>query len=105
MDSMSQGIATIDASGRAVTSNRRHQELLGFSAELMATQPTMEQLVRFQIERGDFGEGLQLRGRGSARLRDAWATIPAIQGPETYMRRTHDGNTLEVAPCPCPMVA
>ena len=102
MDSMSQGIATIDASGRAITSNRRHQELLGFSAELMATQPTMEQLVRFQIERGDFGEGcsyVDAVARGYVTHGDS---IPATQAPETYTRRTHDGHTLEVKTLPLP---
>jgi PAS domain S-box-containing protein len=40
LDSMSQGISTIDANGRVTLSNRRYQELLGFSDELMASQPT-----------------------------------------------------------------
>ncbi len=102
MDSMDQGIATIDASGRTLTSNRRHQELLGFSAELMATQPTMEQLVRFQIERGDFGEDcsyVDAVARGYVTHGD---TIAPIFGPETYTRRTRDGRTLEVKTRPLP---
>jgi len=102
LDNMSQGIATIDASGRTVTSNRRHQELLGFPEALMATKPTMEQLVRFQIERGDFGENFQFVdavARGYVAVGDK---VPAIQGPETYLRQTRDGKTLEVRTRPLP---
>jgi PAS domain-containing protein len=68
LDSMSQGMAAIDATGRTIHWNRRYQEMLGFPEELMATKPTMEQLVRFQIERGDFGDDFQLCGRGRAGL-------------------------------------
>jgi PAS domain S-box-containing protein len=102
LDSMSQGIATIDARGRTVTSNRRHQELLNLPESLMATQPTMEQLVRFQIDRGDFGDDFQFVdavARGYVSVGDK---VPAIQGPETYMRKTRDGKTLEVRTRPLP---
>ncbi len=102
LDSMSQGIATIDAAGRTLTSNRRHQELLDFPESLMATQPTMEQLVRFQIARGDFGDNLQFVdavARGYVAVGDK---VPPIQGPETYLRKTRDGKTLEVRTRPLP---
>jgi PAS domain S-box-containing protein len=102
LDSMAQGIATIDATGRTIMSNRRHQELLGFSEALMATKPTMEQLVRFQIERGDFGENLsfvEAVARGYVGVGDK---VPPIQGPEVYMRKTRDGRTLEVLTRPLP---
>ncbi len=54
MDHMSQGIATINAEGRITNSNKRYRELLNFSEELMATQPTIEELAKIQITRGDF---------------------------------------------------
>ncbi|MFO1244629.1 MAG: hypothetical protein U1E71_05525 [Ramlibacter sp.] len=68
----------------------------------MATKPTMEQLVRFQIERGDFGENFQFVdavARGYVAVGDK---VPAIQGPETYLRQTRDGKTLEVRTRPLP---
>ncbi|HZY17725.1 MAG TPA: PAS-domain containing protein [Ramlibacter sp.] len=102
LDSMGQGIATIDASGRTLMSNRRHQELLGFPESLMATQPTMEQLVRFQIERGDFGENFEFVdavARGYVAVGDK---VPALQGPETYLRKTREGRTIEVQTRPLP---
>jgi PAS domain S-box-containing protein len=102
LDSMAQGIATIDASGRTVMSNRRHHELLGFSEELMATQPTMEQLVRFQIARGDFGENFAYVDAVARGYVAVGATTRPIDGPETYLRKTRDGRTLEVLTRPLP---
>ena len=102
LDSMSQGIATIDAEGRVIMSNRRYQELLGFTDELMATHPTMEQLVRLQIDRGDFGhefDFVDAVARGYVAVGDK---LPAIQGPETYFRKSRDGRTLEVLTRPLP---
>ena len=100
LDSMSQGIATIDADGRIVMSNRRYQELLGFSDALMATRPTLEQLLRLQIERGDFGDDFSFV---DAVARGYVANnVPPIRGPETYMRKTRDGRTLEVLTQPLP---
>ncbi len=102
LDSMSQGIATINVHGRTVTSNRRHRELLNLPDELMARQPTMEELVRFQIDRGDFGKDFQFVdavARGYVSVGDK---VPAIQGPETYLRKTADGKTLEVRTRPLP---
>ena len=102
LDSMSQGIATLDASGRIVTSNRRHQALLDFPEALMARRPTMEELVRFQIARGDFGENFSFvdaLARGYVAVGD---TTPPLQGPESYLRKTREGRTLEVRTRPLP---
>jgi len=102
LDSMIQGIATIDGTGRVVTSNRRHQQLLNLPEGLMAKQPTMEELVRFQIDRGDFGENFQFVdavARGYVAVGDK---VEAIKGPETYLRKTPDGKTLEVRTRPLP---
>ncbi len=123
MDNMSQGLATIDATGRVTNSNRRYRELLGFSEELMATQPLLDELARLQIERGDFeanaeaemvrqdaqrasalGERLPSNGRSE------WANAARIatgqqsaspSGPVTYMRKSR-GHALEVMTQPLP---
>jgi nitrogen fixation/metabolism regulation signal transduction histidine kinase len=62
----------------------------------------MEQLVRFQIDRGDFGENFQFVdavARGYVAVGDK---VEAIKGPETYLRKTPDGKTLEVRTRPLP---
>ncbi|MGZ5846786.1 MAG: PAS-domain containing protein [Ramlibacter sp.] len=102
LDNMSQGISAVDARGRVTMSNRRYQELLGLPESLMATQPTMEQLVRFQIDRGDFGpdfEFVDAVARGYVAVGDK---VAALQSPETYKRKTHDGRVLEVHTRPLP---
>ncbi|WP_145889962.1 PAS domain-containing hybrid sensor histidine kinase/response regulator [Caenimonas sedimenti] len=102
LDSMAQGICTMNAAGRAIMSNRRYGELLGFSEELMASQPTMEQLVRLQIDRGDFGEDFKFVDAVARGYVAEGDKVPAIQGPEVYMRKTTDGRTLEVLTRPLP---
>ncbi len=123
MDNMSQGLATIDANGRVTNSNRRYRELLGFSEELMATQPLLDELAKIQIERGDFeanaeaelvrqeakrfsslGEKLPSNGlsewANAARIATGQQNATA-SGPVTYMRKAL-GRALEVMTQPLP---
>lgn len=102
LDAMGQGISAMDASGRTVFYNRRYLELLDFPASLMDTRPTMEQLVRYQIGRGDFGENFEYVdavARGYVSIGDK---VPPLQGPETYLRRTREGRWLEIMTRPRP---
>ncbi len=116
MDHTNQGLATIDASGRVTNVNKRYCELLGFSEELMATQPTVEQLAKLQIQRGDFDDD-ELVSQEAQRLQalgqklpsdglDAWnrSLLAAMGlaenskpqfGASTYMRKAR-GRTMEV---------
>jgi PAS domain S-box-containing protein len=117
MDHTNQGLATIDASGRVTHTNKRYCELLGFSEELMATQPTMDELAQLQIARGDFDDDAKLVETEASRLQalgqklpqnglDEWSDAllramglgqekPSTSGPSTYIRKTF-GRTLEV---------
>jgi PAS domain S-box-containing protein len=123
MDNMSQGLATIDANGRVTNSNRRYRELLGFTEELMATQPLLDDLARLQIDRGDFeanaeAELVQQEAKRFAALGERlpshglsqWANAARIatgqqssshSGPITYMRKSR-GHALEVMTQPLP---
>ncbi|HSW17950.1 MAG TPA: PAS-domain containing protein, partial [Ramlibacter sp.] len=102
LDSMGQGIATIDANGRVTMSNRRHQELLNLPEWLMIKRPTMDELVTFQTERGDFGKNFEFVDTEARSYVAVGAKVPPINGPETYMRKTRDGRTLEVHTRPLP---
>jgi PAS domain S-box-containing protein len=117
MDHTNQGLATIDASGRVTHANKRYCELLGFSEELMASKPTMEELARLQIARGDFDDDAKLVETEANRLQalgqklpqnglSAWSEAllhrmgfgkekPSTAHPSTYIRKTF-GRTLEV---------
>ena len=93
LDSISQGLTKIDASGRIVVYNRRVLELLNLPGHLLARQPTHEQVVRFQRERGDFGEGMALVDPAA---RNNFVHLGSTNSPDNYWRKTSDGRTLEV---------
>lgn len=102
LDSMIQGISAIDATGRLVFWNRRYQELLQLPEALLQERPTMDRVVRFQIERGDFGpnfERVDAVARGFVAVGDRLAPL---QGPQTYMRRSPEGKTFDVTTLPLP---
>ncbi len=90
---ISQGILMIDPDGRVSTFNRRACELLDLPESLLASGATLEELTRYQLERGDFGEQAQ-RVQSHAREYVSAAGKGVI--PEHYLRSTHTGRTLEV---------
>ena len=96
--SVSQGITNVDAEGRIRVYNRRYLELLDLPESLLAAQPKVEDVVRFQTERGDFGTGFELI---EPTARNYVASEYAAHGgkltmPDTYVRRTHNGRYIEV---------
>ena len=96
--SVSQGITNVDAEGRIRVYNRRYLELLDLPESLLAAQPMVEDVVRFQTERGDFGTGFELI---EPTARNYVASEYAAHGgkltmPDTYVRRTHNGRYIEV---------
>jgi len=93
LDSISQGLTKVDAQGRILFYNRRALELLDLPEELMAKRPTHEEVVRFQRERGDFGDQLQLVEPFARRYLEV---IDPVVLPDHYWRKTKDGRTLEI---------
>jgi diguanylate cyclase (GGDEF)-like protein/PAS domain S-box-containing protein len=95
---ISQGITNVDAEGRIRVYNRRYLELLDLPEDLLASQPKVEDVVRFQTERGDFGPQFQLI---EPMARNYVASEYAAHGgqltmPDSYVRRTHNGRYIEV---------
>ena len=96
--SVSQGITRVDATGRIRVYNQRYLELLDLPEALLATQPRVEDVVRFQAERGDFGPDFALID-ASAREYVAAEQAGSVDGPdvpETYIRKTRAGKFLEI---------
>ena len=96
--SVSQGITNVDAEGRIRVYNRRYLELLDLPEALLATQPKVEEVVRFQTERGDFGAQFQLIEPAA---RNYVASEYSSHGgrltmPDAYVRRTRSGRYIEV---------
>jgi PAS domain S-box-containing protein len=102
LDSMSQGISAIDATGRLVFWNRQYQELLQLPDTLLADQPTMDRVVRFQAARGDFGDNFEYVDTTARGFVAGGDRLAPLRGPENYMRRTPDGRTFDVITKPLP---
>ncbi|MDH4446008.1 MAG: EAL domain-containing protein [Acidovorax sp.] len=96
--SVSQGISNVDAEGRIRVYNRRYLEVLDLPEALLAAQPRVEEVVRFQQERGDFGPGFELI-EPAARAYVASEYPPRgkdITMPPQYIRKNPHGRYLEV---------
>ncbi|WP_311223279.1 MULTISPECIES: EAL domain-containing protein [unclassified Acidovorax] len=95
---VAQGITNVDAQGRIRVYNRRYLELLDLPESLLEGAPKVEDVVRFQAERGDFGDAFHAI-EPSARdyVRSEYAAHGGrLQMPEVYLRRTHTGRHVEV---------
>jgi len=80
LESLSQGVLSVDAEGRINTWNRRVLELLEVPESVLQTRPTFESLRWYQVRHGLLGE----------------QTAEPIARPALYQRRRHDGRVLEV---------
>ncbi len=85
VESLHEGVFTSGRDGRAVVWNRRLLELLDLPAELLQRRPTIEEIRRFQIERGDFAHDAVFGDDERRR-----------HVPAAYRRLTKDGRRLEV---------
>ena len=93
LDSIAQGIVSMDAEGRISVHNRRMLELLDLPETLVRTGATLTEIAAFQNERGDFGEGLSYMAPESRHF------IRAMKHPDLpqlYVRETRSGRRIEV---------
>lgn len=88
--SISQGVLVVDGDGRVNTFNPRVCELLDLPASYLALRPTIQDITRFQFERGDFSDGLD------ATVAELIANGDLDSFPPNYVRKTRCGRTLEV---------
>lgn len=96
LTSISQGILLFDVEQRVRKFNPRVCELLDLPIELLSTLPTEQELLRIQLQRGDFGPGAHWV---DSAIRSEWivsAATPTDTFPTRYVRRTRTGRTLEV---------
>lgn len=90
LDSIDQGIVTIEADGRCSVHNRRMIELLDVPESLLASDNVFEDIVRYQLERGDFSAGMSFIDPATG------VPIALIDQPAHYVRETRSGGHLEV---------
>ncbi len=93
LDSIAQGILSMDAEGRVSVHNRRLLELLDLPETLVRPGTTLTEIATFQMERGDFGEGLSYIAPES---RQSIAAMRHLDLPLAYVRQTRAGLRIEV---------
>jgi PAS domain S-box-containing protein len=96
---MSQGIMMIDGDGRIPVCNRRAMEMLDLPAALMAGQPLLMDVGRYQIAHGEYGpdgSGIDEIVRRLMSRGGVWNV------PHSYERRRPNGTILEIRSIPLP---
>ncbi len=96
--SVAQGISYVDSGGRVCIHNQRYLDLLDLPQDLLARKPPMQEVVRLQIERGDFARDVAA-GDATAQAylsSDFTAGESPQNTPQLYVRRTTAGRYLEV---------
>ena len=97
LDSLIQGVLSVDPQGRCISWNRRFMELLQLPESLMLAGITLAELRRYQVAQGHFGEQLERVDEvGRATLLRALRGEPVASGFR-YQRRRADGTLLEIA--------
>jgi PAS domain S-box-containing protein len=101
LDNISQGVAMIAPDNTVVFQSQRVMDLLEIPAHLH--DASFAEVVAFQAERGDFGNGFELVEE-SARpyLHAARSGERLVAPPALYTRRTVSGRTLEIKTTPLP---
>ena len=96
LGSISQGIFMVGVDGRIDSFNPRVCELLGLPREFLEARPTLAEISRFQMRRGDFGVDEQLVDEAARPFVRATADNRDVPHPAHYLRTTLDGRTIEV---------
>jgi PAS domain S-box-containing protein len=96
LDSLSQGVLSVDAEGRCTAWNRRLVELLQLPPELMTGQPRTIDLLAWQLASGDFGPDMSLLDEaGRVHVRRVLDGQPS-RSRDRYRRVRLDGTVLEI---------
>ena len=96
LDSLSQGVLSLDAQGRTNTFNLRFVELLEIPESLMRTRPTLEELTQYQLAQGHFGQGLSNVSDSGRPGLARYLTGDANSLAPRYQRTRRDGTVLDV---------
>jgi PAS domain S-box-containing protein len=96
LDSLTQGVLSLDPSGHVNAWNRRLLELLQLPESLMTGRPTLRAVLDYQIAHGHFEgdpENLE-KATQESRLAGAGAGLIGLRAG--YQRRRPDGTVLEI---------
>lgn len=93
LDNMAQGLMVLNADGTVPICNQRALELLDLPAELMATRPKFQDVLRHQIDSGEFENA-------ETRMRDWVARGGVEKAAHSYVRERPNGTILEIKTVP-----
>ena len=96
MDNMPGGMLMVDKDKSVVVINEQYRELFDIPEDLMDVGGSVEAAVRYQAERGDFGEG------DVDELFDRAMAISPSGEPIRYERRLFSGRVVEISLAPTP---
>jgi signal transduction histidine kinase len=97
LEHVDQGIMMMAADRRVIACNRRAMDLLDIPAELVASKPLFDEILRFQWDRGEFGpEGADV----DEPLRQFLASGGVSPEVHRYDRRRPDGTTVAISTIP-----
>ena len=96
LDSMQQGILSLDTEGRTSFYNCRLVELTDLPVSFLASRPTMAEIARYQVEHGHYGEGLGLVDASARGHLARWLDGEHQPFPAVYFRKTLAGRMLEI---------
>ncbi len=96
LDNIGQGISVYDDSLRLMTSNRRFAELLRLPADMVRPGMRLEDYLRFNALRGEYGPG-----DPEAQVAERMTLARSFQ-PHRFQRQRADGTALEIIGNPLP---
>jgi signal transduction histidine kinase len=95
LDNMMHGIQMIDANGRVQVYNKRALEILDLPSELMAGKPSLEEVLRYLRDHGEFS------GAGANEAVVRLLLSNGMDGvPKSYERQRPNGTILEINSIP-----
>jgi len=96
LDSLVQGVMSVDPSGRISAHNRRLLELLELPEALIQSHPTLSELARYQLEQGHFGSEVSITLPSTGQVRKLGDIGENHTLADKYQRTRRDGAVLEV---------
>jgi len=95
LNTMSQGLLIIGADSRINLFNKQVCTMLDLPEGFLASQPTLQDVVQYQTDRGDFGHQTELVDtRARDYVRELGLGI--MPAPGVYTRMTPDGRHIEI---------
>ncbi|WP_395698981.1 PAS-domain containing protein [Aquabacterium sp.] len=96
LQSLSQGVLSIDAQGHITTWNHRCLELLEIPESLMQGRPTLQDITRYQVEHGQFGPHLSAMAEPGREGLRRFLGGDSQSLAARYQRTRRDGVVLDV---------